>query len=659
MFSHIKQLGLVVSIYLSLLTVTTASAEPIYDFSTHTLFVPVVSVPGLGNYQVTLRRQADGQFVMQNATFANNIDIANEETPAVYTVLSGVLTIPVVNVRFEDGTVTPYKIQFQLVLGAGQFLFRLTAVEPVDVTEPPIEPPEAASCETAQVVIVNLSQDPLTFDSCIKEDDVQQCVYEQITDNLPDTACHQSFDVFVPGTAAEHGAWKQFNAMFNEVNGRGHLSLQYQDDVNIGNLNIDAIRYDKTVEDGEDSLKKLLITLRNRFPSAHVRVFGHSKGSHIVAKVADAYESIDNYEFYAFAQPGQTRVDAKLGRPGYIQKLSDNLVGITWDNDEVQYYNGGIPEKWQFPGNINQTTNSGDLAIQQRIDHHNNYGGRFIDGINDTDRDKVKWRDGEGATITSYPYCATGDRSVYNNDGVCKKTQIEYAPYFWGEPGCRAKAFEMMNTDDNVGARFAIGSSGPRLPDCSEDNRVIDVDYGLEYSINLGDQRQCKYNLSLNFHDINNVARGHVGRVEVSTTVDIDEGVKTGSIRIPIHSRLILRANMTNATPDTGSIFFNKCGSIAKSESYIKVFHITFTHPGTGKRIRSHVLVGNKEGRGYLYPIRLDGKNNVAWATKDSGDWDIHYALTVVDGFKPAIMIKGATKHGVHGVFHKDLHVID
>ena len=658
MFSYVKRLCLVVSICFSLLTTTNASATPIYDFSTQTLFVPVVSVLGLGNYQVTLRRQPDGRFAVLNAVFANEVDTANEETPAIYTILTGELTIPVVNVRFEDGTLKPYKVEFQLALVFGQFLFNLTAAEPIDVVEPPTEPPKTVECKTAKVVIVNLSQDPLTFGSCIKDDDVQQCVYEQITTDLPDTACHQSFDVFVPGTAAEHGAWKQFNAMFNEISGRGHLSLQYQDDVNIGNLNFDAVRYSKTVEDGEDSLKKLLITLRNKFPSAGVRVFGHSKGSHIVAKVADTYEGIDNYEFYAFAQPGQTRVDAKLGMPGYIQKLSDNLVGITWDNDEVQYYNGGIPEKWQFPGNIHQTTNSGDLAIQQRIDHHNNYGGRFTDGINESDRDQIKWRDGEGATTTSYPYCATGDRSVYNIDGICKKTQVEYAPYFWGTPGCRAKAFEMMNTDDNVGDRFAIGSSGPRLSDCAEDNRYIDVDYGLEYSINLGDQRQCRYNLSLNFHDLNNVSGGPVGRVEVSSTVDIDEGVKTGSIRIPIHSRLFLRANMTNSSPDTGSIFFNKCGSIAKSEGYIKVFHISFTHPGTGKRIKGHVLVGNQEGKGYLYPIRLDGKNNVAW-TKQNGEWDIHFALTVVDGFKPAIMVKGATKHGVHGNFYRDLYVID
>ena len=42
-------------------------------------------------------------------------------------------------------------------------------------------------------------------------------------------ACTTAFDVFVPGTAAEHGAWKQFNAMFSRDTGRGYLSLQYQD----------------------------------------------------------------------------------------------------------------------------------------------------------------------------------------------------------------------------------------------------------------------------------------------------------------------------------------------------------------------------------------------------------------------------------------------
>ena len=458
-------------------------------------------------------------------------------------------------------------------------------------------------CE--QVFIVDLSQDQDTGTSCARaatREAIADCVALEIENALPE-ACTKSFDVFVPGTAAEHGAWKQFNAMFSRDTGRGYLSLQYRDAEvveGLGNL-FDAASYDQGVIDASTALDLLLYTLKTRFSDDDVRVFGHSKGAHAVALVADDAE-FSNMQFFAFAQPGRTSVDissrediraGKRGSPGFIEKLSDNLVGITWQNDEVQYYTGNgtnglqMPERWSYPGFIWQDSFNGANPLSFRIDHHNNYGGTYTDGVAGN-----QWREGEGTVEDQYPYCATGN-SFFGSHSECEKKTVSYTPYFWSDSDCRERAFEIMN-DGAVGDRHSIGYSGPRGPDCSEANATLVADYELVYRINIGDFQNgdCRYDMEIFLGGRGDRPDG--GRISVSTSqvADTDWITKRGTIEVPPHMTIRVTATMT----DTAS-GFNDCGGLspAQSEGYIQTFKLTFTHPGTGQR-RGTSVIGLKEG---------------------------------------------------------------
>jgi len=203
-----------------------------------------------------------------------------------------------------------------------------------------------------------------------------------------------------------------------------------------------------------------------------VHVFGHSKGSHAVALTA--MNGIENHKYakyFAFGQPGRTAVrmnnyspPTALGTPGYIEKLSENLVGITWENDEVQYFKGGeffprsglaVPETFGFPGIINDRSPNGTASLNSRIDHHKNYGGTF-------ERD------------------------------------VQFYPYFWGNQDCIQSAFDVMNTgatptDGQPGERRHIGSSEPR-ENCVYDRStppLIPVTAELSYLVDLKDPADC------------------------------------------------------------------------------------------------------------------------------------------------------------------------
>jgi len=488
-----------------------------------------------------------------------------------------------------------------------------------------------------------------------------------IRNALP-VACQRSFDVFVPGTAAEHGAWKQFNSMFSRETGRGYLSLQYQN-----GTDFDATQYDLGVIDARSSLISLLYTLKSRFADSDVRVFGHSKGSHAVALVADEPD-YRGMKFFAFAQPGRTATDisnrgdinaGKRGSPGFIHKLSDNLVGITWANDEVQFYVGDgfnglmMPEKWGWPGFIWQDTASGTVS-PLRIDHHNNYGGRYTDGVPGN-----RWQDGQGSTDNAYPYCATGHKfELLRNDeldecGKHDKHDVEFLPYFWGDAGCREKTFEIMNSGA-VGAKHYIGYSGPRSADCRDNVGTVQASYRLEYNLNLADQDDCRYDMTLRFEgrrfDDAPYTRPSGGSIRVRSTVDTGWRSITGTILLPYHMRIYLTASMA----EVSSNFWRDCGHLtAASEGYIRSLVVTFTHPVSGKRT-TRTLIGLGEGQDYPYPIKLDGNNNVAWwkwdDPSDSRDtWDLFYAPWPWS----ALMIKGDTDENRRGHFYKWLHLVD
>lgn len=527
-----------------------------------------------------------------------------------------------------------------------------------DTDDPPIQ---QEPCD--DVLIVNLSRDLRSDNSCAMagtREAVADCVETSIRNTLP-SSCTSSFDVYVPGTAQEHGAWKQFNAMFSEDTGRGYLSLQYQDDISVEGTNGDALLYDPGVIDAFESLDSLLYTLKTRFQTNDVRVFGHSKGSHAVALKADDHE-FQNMEFYAFAQPGRTAIDissrsdiraARLGTVGNIHKLSNNLIGITWKNDEVQYYHGGttgllLPEKWGFPGFIWQDTIGGTLA-PFRIDHHNNYGGRYIDGLSNND-----WRLGQGSRSDNYPYCATGNKQAMKDVSECVKQDVSFTPYFWGEQACRDKAFSMMS-NGAVGEKHYIGNSGPRGANCTEAGGTISVAYRLEYNMNLADTKDCRYTMELTFQDLN--GRNAGGSIKVTATDDTGWVTKSGTVKVPAHMRIRWKASMDELPG------FGDCGHLtAASEGYIRSLRFTFTHPGTGRRI-TRTVIGNKEGSDYPL-INLDMKNNVAWWNWNDPDdrrdtWDLFYAPRPSGGGGGVLMVKGDTDENRRGYFFKWVYLLD
>ena len=526
----------------------------------------------------------------------------------------------------------------------GEVMLALRAVFLQD--EPPPE------CDTVfgedEIFIVDLSTDSETSGACGLEDEkdaVADCLAEDIEEHFQDTPeCLGAFDIFVPGTNQEDGNPQQFTAIQSSNPGRSYLSVQYSYKSTLWD---DAIEYDKGVVDGAKALNQLLYALRTRFgdpdtpfdaanPDPHIRVFGHSKGSDPVAR---ASLDIDNQgiEFFAFAQAGRTPSNV-LGSPGWVEKLTENLVTLTWQNDEVQYYSGGssgdqTPEVWGFPGYVNQA--GGGLSLfPLRLDHHNNYGGTY--------------------TKDDIPYCATGNKLAYNIAGECKKQPgVQYVPYFWGDTECTSMAYDLM-TNGAVGSRFYIGNSGPRTSRCSEGASTVSASVALTVSIDLGDQDDCEYNMELAFRgsDVGK-NRADGGTIHLKRTKDFFGGKLVTQARIPLHMELNVKTYMRDVSGT-----FSKCDGFlgADSESYIHKLTATFTHPDTGKQV-TRTLIGNGEGVEYLYPILLADKNNVAWK-KRSGSWNM-YSGVPVKFPADALMIKGETEGGIGGEFYKPLWLID
>lgn len=527
-----------------------------------------------------------------------------------------------------------------------------------------------ADCDHVGAYIVNLSLDLLDLtnpDICtslLVDAQIRSCIAQQI-DAALDSDCKNDFDVFVPGTAAEHGAWKQFNQMFNNDNNRAHLSLRYQDARGIDTkLNFDPGDYDQGVLDARTSLILLLDALKEEFPGGSIRVFGHSKGAHAVALVADVWRFGD-IQFFAFAQPGRTGVDideashiraGKLGTPGYVQKLSNNLVGITWLNDEVADFYGqgfdvgsGLPERWGFPGFIWQDDPVTFGLAPLRIDHHNNYGGKYTDGIAGND-----WQAGEGATVDNYPYCATGDKSAMTDEPECVKQRVDYTPYFWGTPECQATAFRIMSTPGEP-EPFFIGYSGPRQPRSCQTRRIpVKADYEIRYRFNLGDV-DCRYNMEIGFTDL--VTGKKTDSIRFSATEANDNTWRTpnGTVMVPYHMRLSIRAWLTE---ESTSIFFPDCENyLTESEIFIEYLRLTFIHPGTGDAGDRRTIIGFKEGRGSDLLLKdLHKWQNVAWEqpAQSSEELEMYYSAP-----SSAIKIEGPTQKDYEGNFQKRVHLLD
>jgi hypothetical protein len=503
------------------------------------------------------------------------------------------------------------------------------------------EPVEHLSCDTSfdadDVFIVDLSPDSEATGACgvlSDSEEIAACVEGKIRGEFAASpGCLGEFDVFVPGTNQEDGNYQQFTSIVSPNPGRTYLSLQYSYKPTLLD---DTIDYDKGVRDATEALERLLYTLRTRFESPDVRVYGHSKGSDPVARVAQR-SAHSEVQFFAFAQPGRTP-SSILGAPGYIEKLAPNLIALTWQNDEVKYYSGGdsgkqFPEVWGFPGFVNQA-GGGQTIFPMRIDHHNNYGGNY--------------------QKSDFPYCAAGNKAAMVATNECKhQSGVRYLPYFWGNSECQMIVHDMMN-NGSVGDKHYIGNSGPRAGGCRDTVSTVSARYHLRYSINIADQDDCKYHMELAFRGSSSgTTRTHGSKIKWSSTRDTYNRVKTGTIQVPLHMTLNWKARMEDV-----SGAFSKCINYAgaKSEGYIHGLSVTFRHPGTGRTV-TRTLIGNAEGLEYLWPLKLANKPNVAWRKK-RGSWNLHFGLPPSYP-ADALMIKGSTKDKASGEFYKPVHLVD
>ncbi len=494
-----------------------------------------------------------------------------------------------------------------------------------------------ASYSSDDVFIVDLSANSEKSGACALRNGreaIANCVENEIRAEFAENpGCLGEIDVFVPGTNQENGDYKQFTSIVSPTPGRTYLSLQYAYDPTPLD---DALEYDKGVNDADDALEHLLYTLRTRFEDSNVRVFGHSKGSHTVARVAQRAQH-GAVQFFAFAQPGRTPSSYR-GAPGYIEKLSNNLVVLTWQNDEVKFYSGGsngkqFPEIWGFPGYVNQG-GGGQTYFPMRIDHHNNYGGNYVK--------------------KDFPYCATGNKAAMGITSECVyQDGVRYVPYFWGNAECTSIAYNMMD-NGNPGEKHYIGYSGPRTGSCKDTVGTVTASYALHYSINIADQDDCKYHMELAFKGLDfGTNRADGSTIKLSSTRDTYNRVKTGTIQLPYHMRINWKAHMEDVSGR-----FSKCINYAgaKSEGYIHSLSVTFTHPATRARV-TRKLIGNAEGIEYIWPLKVAGKNNVAWR-KTSGDWDLHFGIPPAYP-ADALMVKGDTRDNEKGEFYKWVHLVD
>ncbi|NRA29125.1 MAG: hypothetical protein HRU11_02605 [Parvularculaceae bacterium] len=531
-------------------------------------------------------------------------------------------------------------------------------------------PPGNANCTMTRPIILDMT---VTGPMACEAGDVR-CLVDKnerlgraLKLGLP-SACQKNIDVYVPGTNAEDGSWKQFNHMFSKVNGRGHVVIKYSQATLL-----DAGAYDQSTADAFKSLSQALMVIKSELDPEDVDVFGHSKGSHAVALAAQHKSSKVNYaQFFAFAQPGRTAVDmdgngpmkaAKLGKAGYIHKIRDNLVGITFSNDEVYEYKGlgtsglVMPESWAFPGNINTTRATGTVnPAAIRIDHHNNYGGLYTDGVQGNDP-----MAGQGTVKAGFPYCATGSKKSLKITEWwgCSKRAYTYVPWFWGNAECEAAAYRVMNSD--VGKKVKIGASGPRGRGCSEGKQEIKASFRVKYKINVPDDKDCDYRLRMKIQSPD--GKTHITKFfdktfDKSTSGSWKYNVSEAEFKaykrsdgIPGNFRIRFDAEMLE---DEG---WGDCQGVTTARALIRYVKVRYKHPVTGKEVVEFIVRGGEEGDSYLLQ-RITGDENVAWKRAKSGKskdtWDLYW-----DKSDRALKISGMANDGQHGAFYKQVYLFD
>jgi len=511
----------------------------------------------------------------------------------------------------------------------------LPAIFQLLMEEPEVEIPDTCTQTNGYKIIdldhlVGVSQLPYICDG----ENVDDCVKDLIESALP-VGCRSKIDVFVPGTNQEDGNAKQFTKLIDSEDGRGAISLGYS-----AANPTDTINYDRGVRKSRDVLAILLRVLKEEFVPDSVRIYGHSKGSHGVALEADrilGVEGFENYHFFAFGQAGRTAtkiddtsdmVAARLGTRGYIEKLSDNLVGITWENDEVRdFYGSGFdglkpPLSLRYMGHIRGASTLGTgVPLYTRFDHHNTYGGDY--------------------TANSPPYCYTGSGFVmaaFTNHRCIKKVNVHFPGYFWGNTECANQSYEMLETEGAV-SRVWIGTSGPRTSEnsCAPKESTVTASYTLGYRHNQADV-DCHLNFKVTAYGLNspgsddNRGNGTSFSFKRDGSIALVGGAakRTGTIKLPYNMKLQLDLWLTR---ESG---FGNCSSIFETETYIDYLEVSFTHPVTGQSSFKRMLIGNYEAAAYPGLIAHNQAKS-PW-TRTSGKWDLKY-----DAVYTALKIEGDT----------------
>ncbi len=472
-------------------------------------------------------------------------------------------------------------------------------------------------------------------------ENVDNCVERLIKQALP-LGCRTEIDIIIGGTNQEDGNPKQFAALVFpgdndlglESDNRGTISIGYSPA-----SPLDTINYDRGVRKSRDILGVVLRVLKERIQPESVRVYGHSKGSHGVALAADRVLGVDgfeNYHFFAFGQAARTTIKiddtpdmkpSKMGAAGYIQKLTNNMVGITWENDEVRDYTGdgfnGLKPSLsiRYPGKIIGGAGLGSgVPLYTRFDHHNTYGG--------------------GYTESSVPYCYTGSGFIIglNSSHPCvKKVQVTYPAFFWGNADCRAKSWAMLE-DENAPDKIWIGTSGPRVSstNCAPKESTVSASYSFGYRHNQAD-KDCHLKMSVKAFGLNSPGgddrRPNGSSFSVSQDGDLalvgSAKRKTGSITLPYNMTLQVEAYLLR---ESG---IGNCISVAETETYIDYLRVTFKHPVTNKSVTKY-LIGNAEIAAYPGLV-AQGQLKSPWK-RTSGKWDLKY-----DVIYSALKIEGDT----------------
>lgn len=309
-----------------------------------------------------------------------------------------------------------------------------------------------------------------------------------------------------------------------------------------------------------------------------------------------------------------------------------------------------MPDIWSFPGYIWQENTGGGAnpLTYLHIDHHNNYGGVYTDGISGND-----WRIGESTESDNFPYCATGDQTDALLSNECKKQNASKSPYFWGTPECVAEAFRMMARGE-PGDRFLIGYSGPRLPGtCRESQHLTRVSWNLRYQFNLPD-KDCVYHLRFGFVDIRTGEETDSFEVEGTTENDQDWHTPSGTVFVPYHIRLKIRAWLEEDSQ--GGLFPDCENFVNESEAFINYLRLSFPHPGTGVG-EERTIIGLGEGRGSdILFVDLHQWDNVAWQQPSQGSEELKMYYSTP---KNSLKIEGLTFRNYEGNFQKRVHIVD